>query len=94
MRNMRRDKRMLLLEIEQTLLALEREREQVRFHLREAPSPPRWEELERRAGVASLVGRKATPAARRMVEGALAAVRAFHAGLPVRAGPLLTSVLR
>ena len=70
-----------------SLRELGHERAEVRARLQSsasaAPSSSRWAELEYRACIAELVGRKATPAARKTVEGALAAVRAFREALVV-----------
>ena len=71
-------------QLEQSLRELGAERERIRLQLHLQQSVVRadqWAELERRALIAELVGRKATPAARRTVDGALAAVRAFREGL-------------
>lgn len=69
-------------EIEQGLRELSHERELIRLHLQSSGArPQQWAELEHRACIAELVGRKATPAARKTVAGALAAIRAFRAGL-------------
>jgi hypothetical protein len=69
-------------QLARSLKELGHEREQVRAQLHASGSAPRsWAELEQRACIAELVGRKATPAARRTVEGTLAAVRAFREAL-------------
>jgi hypothetical protein len=70
-------------QLEQSLKALLQERERIRVRLQEHSGAQfnQWAELERRACIAELVGRKATPAARRTVDGTLAAVRSFAEGL-------------
>jgi hypothetical protein len=69
-------------QLEQSLKELGAERERIRIQLGDSTEQiPLWAELERRACIAELVGRKATPAARRTVDGTLAAVRAFREGL-------------
>lgn len=68
--------------LEQDVRELTREREQVRLQLDGvSPKPPQWAELEIRARIAELAARKATPSARRTIESALAAVRAFRDAL-------------
>ena len=71
----------LRLNLEQSLKELGREREDIRRRLEDSPSD-QWSELERQVCIAELVGRKATPSARRTVDGTLARLRAFRAGLP------------
>lgn len=69
--------------LEQSLRELDRERADIRRQLEGAGGAPhQWAELERQVCIAELVGRKPTPSARRTVDGTLAAVRAFRAGLP------------
>lgn len=70
-------------QLEQSLRDLSQERERIRLRLQEHSGPDfnQWAELERRACIAELVGRKATPSARRTVDGTLAAVRSFAEGL-------------
>lgn len=72
-------------QLEQSLRDLSRERERIRVRLQEhsGPQSNQWAELERRACIAELVGRKATPSARRTVDGTLAAVRSFAEGLSI-----------
>ncbi len=73
---------MLEQQLEHSLRELGHERDRVRTALAISPvNPVEWAELETRASIAELVGRKATPAAMRTVDGALAAVRAFREGL-------------
>lgn len=68
--------------LEHGLRALGEERELIRRRLEQESTPPaRWAELELRAGIAELVGRRPSPASRRTVEGTLAAVRAFREAL-------------
>ncbi len=82
MRNAVDDGQTLAKHVEESLKALGQERELIRLHLEAAGArPQQWAELEHRACIAELVGRKATPAARKTVDGALAAMRAFRAGL-------------
>lgn len=65
-------------QLDRSLAELCSERELIRRRVEELGlSSHRWAELEREALIAELVGRKATPAARRTVDRTLAAVRAF-----------------
>lgn len=70
-------------QLEQSLRDLSQERERIRVRLQAHSGAHfnQWAELERRACIAELVGRKATPSARRTVDGTLAAVRSFAEGL-------------
>lgn len=73
---------MLKQQLEHSLRELGHERDRVRDQLAvSAVNPSEWAELEHRACIAELVGRKATPASRRTVDQALAAVRSFREGL-------------
>jgi hypothetical protein len=73
---------MLAQQVEQALRELGEERELIKLHLQSSgTTPQQWAELEHRACIAVLVGRKPTPAARKTVDGAVAAMRAFRAGL-------------
>lgn len=83
MRDAVRGVEMLRQNLEQSLRELDQERRQIRQQVPEAGRQfEQWAELERRVCIAELVGRKATPSARRTVDGTLAALRAFRAGLP------------
>lgn len=69
-------------QLEQSLKELGDERERIRLQLPlSGAQSHQWAELERRALIAELVGRKVTPAARKTVDGTLAAVRAFREAL-------------
>jgi hypothetical protein len=70
--------------VKKSLRELGEERAQIRLHLQSSgTTPSQWAELEHRACIAELVGRKATPNSLRTVDGAVAAMRAFRMRLAV-----------
>lgn len=70
--------------VKKSLRELGEEREQIRAHLQTSgATPSQWAELEHRALIAELVGRKATPSSLRTVDGTVAAMRAFRMRLAV-----------